>query len=106
MSIIASWGLQTPVLPRFGARAIVDRGSVNLLWDRSVVYGEADEQWLAEIDVVLPYFIEQLSALFQQGKLLTDQDKLVTLEQAGWVCLANPRASYGYLYLDIYRKEA
>ncbi|WP_158618462.1 type IV toxin-antitoxin system YeeU family antitoxin [Aeromonas salmonicida] len=65
MSIIASWGLQTPVLPRFGARAIVDRGSVNLLWDRSVVYGEADEQWLAEIDVVLPYFIEQLSALFQ-----------------------------------------
>nr|WP_125602676.1 hypothetical protein [Aeromonas salmonicida] len=35
---------------------------------------------------------------------MTDQDKLVTLEQAGWICQANPRASYGYLYLDIYLK--
>ena len=106
MSIIASWGLQTPVQPRFGARAIVDRGSVNLLWDRSGVYGEADELWLTEIDRVLPHFIDQLSIMFKRGELLTDQDKLVTLEQAGWVCLANPRASYGYLYLDIYRKDA
>ena len=105
MSIIASWGLQTPVQPRFGARAIVERDSVSLLWDRSGVYGEADEQWLTEIDRVPPCFIDQLSTLFQQGKLLSDQDKLITLEQAGWVCLANPRASYGYLYLDIYRKE-
>lgn len=105
MSIIASWGLQTPVQPRFGARAIVDRGSVSLLWDRSGVYGETDEQWLTDIDLVLHHFVDQLSTLFKQGELLTDQDKLVTLEQAGWVCLANPRASYGYLYLDIYRKE-
>ncbi len=106
MNIIANWGLQTSVQPRFGARAIVERSSVNLLWDRSGVYGETDDQWLTDIDRVLPHFIEQLSTLFQRGELLTDQDKLVTLEQAGWVCLANPRASYGYLYLDIYRKEA
>lgn len=105
MSIIASWGLQTPVQPRFGARAIVDRGSVNLLWDRSGVYGEADELWLTEIDRVLPHFIDQLSIMFKRGKLLTDQDNLVKLEQTGWICLANPRASYGYLYLDIAKSE-
>ncbi len=105
MSIIASWGLQTPVQPRFGARAIVDRGSVSLLWGRSGLYGEADEQWLTEIDRVLPQFIDQLSELFQRGELLTDQDRLVKLELADWICLANPRASYGYLYLDVYRKE-
>lgn len=40
----------------------------------------------------------------KQGELLSDQDKLVTLRQREWVCLANPRASYGYLYLDIYRQ--
>lgn len=106
MSTIGSWGLHTQVQPRFGARAIVERSGVSLFWDRSGVYGEADEQWLTDIDTVLPGFIERLSKLFQQGELLSDQDKLVTLKQGEWVCLANPRASYGYLYLDVYRQES
>ena len=104
MSTIGSWGLHTQVQPRFGARAIVERCGVSLLWDRSGVYGNADDQWLTDIDTVLPGFIERLSKLFQQGELLSDQDKLVTLRQGEWVCLANPRASYGYLYLDVYRQ--
>jgi len=79
MSTIGSWGLHTQVQPRFGARAIVERSGVSLLWDRSGVYGEADEQWITDIDTVLPGFIERLSKLFQQGELLSDQDKLVTL---------------------------
>ncbi|MGU5638146.1 type IV toxin-antitoxin system YeeU family antitoxin, partial [Aeromonas veronii] len=103
---IGSWGLHTQVQPRFGARAIVERSGVSLLWDRSGVYGEADEQWITDIDTVLPGFIERLSKLFQQGELLSDQDKLVTLQQGEWVCLANPKASYGYLYLDVYRQES
>ncbi|MGU5673278.1 type IV toxin-antitoxin system YeeU family antitoxin [Aeromonas caviae] len=78
---------------------------VSLLWDRCGVYGDADEQWLTDIDTVIPSFIERLSKLFQQGELLSDQDKLVTLQQGEWVCLANPKASYGYLYLDVYRQE-
>ena len=106
MSTIGSWGLHTQVQPRFGARAIVERSGVSLLWDRSGVYGEADEQWLTDIDTVLPGFIDRLSKLFQQGELLSDQDKLVTLRQGDWVCLANPKASYGYLYLDVYRQES
>ena len=73
--------------------------------DRCGVYGDADEQWLTDIDTVIPSFIERLSKLFQQGELLSDQDKLVTLQQGEWVCLANPKASYGYLYLDVYRQE-
>ncbi|HHQ4567477.1 TPA: type IV toxin-antitoxin system YeeU family antitoxin, partial [Aeromonas hydrophila] len=56
MSTIGSWGLHTQVQPRFGARAIVERSGVSLLWDRSGVYGEADEQWLTDIDTVLPGF--------------------------------------------------
>ena len=70
MSTIGSWGLHTQVQPRFGARAIVERSGVSLLWDRSGVYGEADEQWITDIDTVLPGFIERLSKLFQQGELL------------------------------------
>ncbi|WP_129146565.1 type IV toxin-antitoxin system YeeU family antitoxin [Aeromonas caviae] len=38
---MGSWGLHTQVQPRFGARAIVERSGVSLLWDRSGVYGEA-----------------------------------------------------------------
>ena len=104
MSTIGSWGLHTQVQPRFGARAIVERSGVSLLWDRSGVYGNADDQWLTDIDTVLPGFIERLGSLFRQGELLSDQDKLVTLRQGEWVCLANTRASYGYLYLDVYRQ--
>ncbi|HHQ4498984.1 TPA: type IV toxin-antitoxin system YeeU family antitoxin [Aeromonas hydrophila] len=105
MSTIGSWGLHTQVQPRFGARAIVEQSGVSLLWDRSGIYGNADDQWLTDIDTVLPGFIERLSKLFRQGELLSDQDKLVTLRQGDWVCLANPKASYGYLYLDVYRQE-
>ena len=105
MGTIGSWGLHTQVQPRFGARAIVERSRVSLLWDRCGVYGDADEQWLTDIDTVIPSFIERLRKLFQQGELLSDQDKLVTLQQGEWVCLANPKASYGYLYLDVYRQE-
>ena len=53
MSTIGSWGLHTQVQPRFGARAIVERSGVSLLWDRSGVYGNADDQWLTDIDTVL-----------------------------------------------------
>ena len=81
MRTIGSWGLHTQVQPRFGARAIVERSRVSLLWDRCGVYGDADEQWLTDIDTVIPSFIERLSKLFQQGELLSDQDKLVTLQQ-------------------------
>ena len=90
MNTIGSWGLHSQVQPRFGARAIVERSGVSLLWDRSGVYGDADEQWLTDIDTVIPGFIDHLSKLFQQGELLSDQDKLVTLRQG--VCLANPKA--------------
>ncbi|HEH9397647.1 TPA: type IV toxin-antitoxin system YeeU family antitoxin, partial [Aeromonas salmonicida] len=49
MGTIGSWGLHTQVQPRFGARAIVERSRVSLLWDRCGVYGDADEQWLTDI---------------------------------------------------------
>ena len=32
MGTIGSWGLHTQVQPRFGARAIVERSRVSLLW--------------------------------------------------------------------------
>lgn len=67
MGTIGSWGLHTQVQPRFGARAIVERSRVSLLWDRCGVYGDADEQWLTDIDTVIPGFIAHLSKLFQQG---------------------------------------
>ena len=76
-------------------------------------YGDADEKLLTDIDTVIPLyrytvipgFIDRLSRLFQQGELLSDQNKLITLKQGEWGYLANPKASYGYLYLDVYRCE-
>ena len=104
MGTIGSWGLHNQVQPRFGARAIVERSRISLLWDRCGVYGDADEQSLTDIDTVIPGFIERLSKLFQQRELLSDQYKLLTLQQGEWVYLANPKASYGGLYLDVYRQ--
>lgn len=66
-------------------------------------YSDADEKLLTDIDTVIPGFIDRLSRLFQQGELLSDQNKLITLKQGEWGYLANPKASYGYLYLDVYR---
>lgn len=105
MNAIGCWGLHTQIQPRFGARALVERKSVSLLWDRTGIYGDADDLWLAELNAIIPDFITQLSALFQRGELLCDQDKLVTLRQGEWICMANPKASYGYLYLNVFRQE-
>ncbi|MFQ2048395.1 type IV toxin-antitoxin system YeeU family antitoxin [Aeromonas veronii] len=93
MGTIGRWGLHTQVQPRFGARAIVKRSRVSLLRDRCGVYGDADEQWITDIDTIIPGFIERLSKLFQQGELLSDQDKLVTLQQGEWVRFILPDAT-------------
>ena len=66
MGTLGSWGLHSQVQPRFGARAILERSRISLLWDRCGVYGDADEQSHTNIDTVIPGFIERLSKLFNK----------------------------------------
>lgn len=97
------WGLNTDHTPRFGARAILQRGYIDVVGDRTCVIGEPDEAWREEANKVIPHFIKELGKLAKSYQLMSDMDQTVRLEHKGWVCEANPRKSYGYLYLDVYK---
>ena len=98
------WGLH----PRDGAafhwsaRAIFKDGTVDLLWDRQGIEGVSTEaerktlcKWLD--DKALP----QLRALGKRHELPgTHEDRDVTVRGDGYELRANPRSSYGYLYLS------
>lgn len=99
------WGLGTDHLPKFGARAILEGRNVSLLRDRCGTYGDPTDEWCSECDTVLPVFIQRLTAMYQR-EYDSSSDTMLRLEHNGWVCEANPRGSYGYLYLDIYKQEA
>ena len=60
MSTIGIWGLHTQVQPRFGARAIVERCGVSLVWDRSGVYGMLTSSGLP---ILTPFYRGLLSVL-------------------------------------------
>lgn len=108
-----TWGLRAAEGTRFhwSARAIYP---VDLLWDRMSVVGDATEderkalgRWLD--DKALPYL---RSLVREQGGPLrrratnapdfpgTGEDREIRISGDGYTLRANPRGSYGYLYLS------
>jgi hypothetical protein len=86
----------------WGARAILARKEIDLLWDRAGFYEHENieqakglEAWLN--DKALPY----LRAWCEDGEgfPFADEDREVSVGGDGFVLYANPRQSHGYLYM-------
>ena len=110
-----AWGLPAPpgVTTSWGARAIYRApDSLDLLWAHQEMRGEDTEainalsRWLNKTG------LRELRRHLKKHYLDSDEDREERLERGGYVIIANPRKSYGYLYLcawrlpDVVRSEA
>jgi hypothetical protein len=104
-NVAQGWGLFPLDGTRYhwSARAIYGDGQIDLLWDRQAVEGDAspDERkalaaWLDE--KALPY----LRHMFKTGEDVpySSECREITVKGDGFTLRADPRASYGYLYLS------
>ena len=99
------WGLHaTPgTAYHWSARAIYERGTtIDLLWDRMAIEGVATETERAAIGAwldgkALPY-LRMLASSY--GAPEGSEDREIRVSGDGFTLRANPRASYGYLYLS------
>lgn len=81
----------------WGARAIYRDGVVELVWDRNQFCGEPGLFKQAK-EVVDKWLLPQL--VHEAGdKLSGSEDRDERWEAHGWEIIANPNASYGYLYI-------
>jgi hypothetical protein len=96
-----AWGLQPPEGTRtaWGARAIFENGNIDIVWDRTSTFG-------------IEKNIRKLTAWLDKGglrgirkevkRLLPSDSTSVSFTSRGYIILANPRKSFGYLYLVSY----
>lgn len=91
------WGIQPPagIDAAWGARAIFRGGLVDLVWDRQAGGDEDLREWL------------NMRGIPQMRRLVADvgssEDREVRWTEGAYTIIANPRASYGYLYLGAWR---
>jgi len=104
-SVPRGWGLHPVSCARYhwSARAIYQRAQIDLLWDRMGVEGQCSDderkalgRWLD--DKALPYL--RWSVQFGPDAVSGDEDREITVCGDSFRLRANPRSSYGYLYLS------
>lgn len=96
------WGLQSDITPRFGARLVQEGNQLHYLADRAGFTGSFTPDQLQKLEQVFPLLIEQLEARLRSGELNSRQQHQVTIHLAEFTCIADTRASYGYVYIAIY----
>lgn len=96
------WGLQNNIIPRFGARLVQEGNRLHYLADRAGLSGNFTPEQLQKLEQVFPLLIEQLEARLRSGELNSRQQHQVTVHLAEFTCIADTRASYGYVYIAIY----
>ena len=96
------WGLQIDVTPRFGTRLVQEGNRLHYLADRAGLTGSFRSEQLQQLERTFPLFIEQMEAMLHSGELNPHQQHQVTIQLAGLTCIADTRASCGYVYISIY----
>lgn len=119
---VAIWGLQPDANIRtwWGARAIWEGGSIDVVFDRQGCYSRADKEvrdatkeeredldevcaWLNMKGMkLMEHKLHDLMVYPQDAELVEVEDELAG---KNFVLRANPLRSYGYLYLAAYKKE-
>ncbi|WP_387465697.1 type IV toxin-antitoxin system YeeU family antitoxin [Photorhabdus sp. RM323S] len=92
------WGLQSDITPRFGARLVQEGNRLHYLADRAGLNRSFTPKQLQRLDQAFPLFIEQL----RSSELNPRQQHQMTIHLAGLTCIADTRASCGYVYIAIY----
>ena len=90
------WGLQSDITPRFGARLVQEGNRLHCLADRASLTGSFTPEQ------AFPLLIEKLEAMLRSGELNPRQQRQVVVHLAGFTCIADTRASCGYVYIAIY----
>jgi cytoskeleton bundling-enhancing protein CbeA and related proteins len=104
---------ETPKHIWWGARAIYKRNTnertsrkephtIELLWDRQQMEGGTDEERKKFSEWVNKKGLPALRKKLAEAYLTPSDDKEIKIELGGYVIVANPRRSFGYLYIGIY----
>lgn len=98
-----TWGLQSAITPRLGARLVQQGDRLHFLADRAGLLGTFSPDDLKALDEAFPVLIEQLEACLRSGELDQRRQQSVTLQHAGFSCEADTLGSFGYVYIAIYQ---
>jgi cytoskeleton bundling-enhancing protein CbeA-like protein len=96
------WGLQSDITPRFGARLVQEGNRLHYLADRAGLTGSFSPEQLQKLEQTFPLFIAQLENMLRSGELNPRCQHQVKVHLAGLTCVADTRASCGYVYILIY----
>lgn len=96
------WGLQSDIVPRFGARLVQEGNRLNYLADRAGLIGSLTPEQLKTLEQVFPLFVEQLEDMLRAGELNPHQQRQVNIQLTSLTCIADTRGSCGYVYISIY----
>ena len=96
------WGLQSDIVPRFGARLVQEGNWLHYLADRAGLSGNFTPEQLQKLEQVFPLLIGQLEARLRSGELNSRQQHQVTVHLAEFTCIADTRASCRYVYIAIF----
>lgn len=83
----------------WGARAIMKRQVVDILWDRQNMTGSDDAAKKKLADWLNKKGLPALQKLVKKEFLMNDEEREVCIEKDGYYILANPNRSHGYLYI-------
>ncbi|HEJ9055927.1 MULTISPECIES: type IV toxin-antitoxin system YeeU family antitoxin [Serratia] len=97
-----TWGLQSAITPRLGARLVQQGDRLHFLADRAGLLGTFSPDDLKALDEAFPVLIEQLEACLRSGELDQRRQQSVTLQHAGFSCEADTLGSFGHVYIAIY----
>ena len=97
------WGLQSDITSRFGARLVQEGNSLHYLTDSAGLTESFSPEQLQTLEQTFPLlFIAQLENMLRSGELNPGWQHQVKVHLAGFSCVADTRASFGYVYISIY----
>jgi cytoskeleton bundling-enhancing protein CbeA-like protein len=96
------WGLQSDIIPRFGARLVQEGNCLYYLADRAGLIGCFTQEQLQKLEQAFPLFIAQLENMLRSGALNPHHQHLEAVHLAEFTCIADTRGSCGYVYIATY----
>lgn len=101
-STLHEWGIQPDISPRLGARLVQEGNRLHYLADRATFAGSLTPEQLQKLEQVFPLLIKHLENMLCSGELNPIQQHQVAVHQDIFTCVADTRASCGYVYISIY----
>lgn len=105
------WGLKTlsqPCRCAWGARAIYShKYGIELLWDRQsgIVAEDVADKVATTFDKWIGEALKKVSKHFIENCISTGADHEFRFDDGDKHIVANPRASFGYMYITAYQDE-